>query len=208
MYADAPLDQPVYQPGNSLIQTYPWFDAEGYRLVRPGRRRLRRFPTPPLHLHGGPRERLFYDFDPNALSAPRRLALKRFAHLERSMSPDFLERAGNRVAWIAIHNRAPQPPVAMSKIALIKWRKGLRFPGGPHSVSERLHLSKTWGALLHFKFMDLPSQAAYKSKRAQHANKGAYYNRILAKGGFERSPLYHGSRRYQSWRDLAECGLL
>jgi hypothetical protein len=208
MYADAPLDKAVYQPGASMLATFPFFDADGYRLVAPKRKHLRHFPVPALDMHGGPRERLFYDFSERSLSAPRRWVVRSFAHLHRSMRPDSAERAGNLLTRLALSGRAPRPPLVMSKIGLLKWRRGLGFPGGPHAISMPLPLSANWGALLHFKFMDLPAQTAYSTARGQHAKQSAHYRAIQARGEYHRSPVYAGSRRYGSWRDLLECGLL
>jgi Glycosyl transferase family 2 len=208
MYADAPLDSPVYQPGASMLAAFPFFDSEGYRLVGRKRKHTRHHPVPALDMHGGPRERLFYDFCPEALSAPRRWAVQRFAHLQRPMHAGLGARAANLLARLALSGKAPRPPLVMSKIALLKWRQGLTFPGGPHAVSEPLPLSANWGALLHFKFLDLPGQAAYSATRGQHAKGAVHYQTIEARGGYHRSPIYAGSRRYTNWRDLLGCGLL
>ena len=208
MYADAPLDQTVYEPGQSMLAAFPYFDADGYRLVEPRRKRLRKFPTPPLDLYGGPRERLFYDFRPKSLRGLRALAVRRLAGLERSMRPGFWERRGNLLARLALQGKAPYPPLIISKVVMVRWRQGLRFPGGPHSVSQNVTLSELWGALLHFKFIDLPFEASYRAARQQHAGNGLYYKHLERKSGFERSPIYPGSRRYESWRDLLDCGLL
>jgi hypothetical protein len=208
MYADAPLDSSIYQAGASMLASFPYFDADGYRLVAPKRKHQGHYPVPGLDLHGGPRERLFYNFRREALSAPRRWAIQRFTHLRRSMQPDLAGQAGNLLARLALSGKAPRPPLLMSKIALLKWQRGLVFPGGPHAVSKPLPLSANWGALLHFKFIDLPSQAAYSAARGQHAKRSAHYQTVLARGGYDRSPIYAGSRRYTSWRDLLACELL
>ena len=208
MYADARLDEPVYQPGASMLAAFPFFDADGYRLVAAKRKHRKHFPIPALDMHGGPRERLFYNFSPDALSAPRRWAVKRFAHLHRAMQPTPAEQAGNLLARIALSGKAPRPPLLMSKIALLKWRPGLSFAGGPHAVSAPLPLSANWGALLHFKFIDLPGQVAYTAARGQHAKGAVHYKTLQARGDYHRSPMYEGSRRYAGWRDLLPFGLL
>lgn len=208
MYADAPLDRTVYTQGQSMLDAFPFFDADGYRLVRPRLKHLKAFPTPPLDMHGSPRERLFYDFRADALPAPRGWAVRRFAHIGRRMTPGGLERFGNTLARMALSGKAPRPPLVMSKIGLLRWREGLAFSGGPHAVSAPLPLSAVWGALLHFKFMDLPAEVAYRAARKQHAGGAKHYAKVEAKGGFSRSPVYEGSRRYRSWRDLADCALL
>jgi hypothetical protein len=208
LYADAPLDAAAYQPGQSMLAAFPFFDADGYRLVRPRFKHLKQYPTPPLDMYGTPRERLFYDFSADAIAGPRGWAIRRFAHLGRSMTPSGLERLGNTFARMALSGKAPRPPLVMSKIGLLKWRKGLRFSGGPHAVSEAMALSALWGALLHFKFMDIRGEAAYRAARGQHAGGAKHYAKVEARGGFGRSPVHGGSRRYASWRDLVDCRLL
>ena len=64
MYADAPLNSTAYQAGQSMLAAFPYFDVDGYRLVCPRLKTLLLYPTPPLEMYGGPRERLFYDFTP------------------------------------------------------------------------------------------------------------------------------------------------
>lgn len=54
LYADAPLDAVRYQPGQSLIEAFPWFDGTGYV-----RRDSNDFPY--FRLHGGVRARLYHD---------------------------------------------------------------------------------------------------------------------------------------------------
>ena len=54
LYAEAPLDEVRYMPGESLIEAFPWFDATGYV-----RRDSNDFPY--FRLHGGCRARLFYE---------------------------------------------------------------------------------------------------------------------------------------------------
>lgn len=209
MYADAPLTRALYWPGDSMLAAFPYFDAEGYRLIPPKRKHRLRFPTPSLDLYGGARERLFYNVPVRGRKNPRpRWAVRRFGHLKRSMSPTFLERVGNRLARMAARKKVRHPPLLASKIGLLKWRKGIRFSGGPHAVSEALPLSQSWGALLHFKFIDFATQIDYKAERGQHCGESAHYKLLQGKGEFHRSPFYDGSRRFNDWRDLRECGLM
>jgi hypothetical protein len=208
MYADAPLDQISFQPGQSMLATFPYFDGDSYRLVRPRLKHLLLYPTPPLEMHGGARERLFYDFSVESLTGLRRLIVKRFTHLGIVMSSGFWSRVRTTLARIALSGKAPRPPLVMSKLSLMKWREGMRFSGGPHCVSQTLKLSPLWGAYLHFKFIDLPKEVAYQVERGQHAGGAVHYKKVAQKAGFERSAIYKGSRRYESWRDLLRCGLL
>lgn len=54
MYADVPLDACTYEPGQSLIEAFPWFDGSGYV-----RRESNDFPY--FRLFGGCRARVFYE---------------------------------------------------------------------------------------------------------------------------------------------------
>jgi tetratricopeptide (TPR) repeat protein len=54
MYAEAPLDEVAYEPCQSLIEAFPWFDATGYV-----RRDSNDFPY--FRLLGGARARVFHD---------------------------------------------------------------------------------------------------------------------------------------------------
>jgi hypothetical protein len=207
MYADAPLTRALYWPGDSMLAAFPFFDADGYRLIPAKRKHRWKFPPPPLDLYGGARERLFYNGAERKRRKPR-WAVRRFGHVRRSLTPGFLERVGNRLARMAARKKVRHPPLLASKIALLKWRTGLRFSGGPHAVSQALPLSQNWGALLHFKFIDFAAQTAYKVERAQHCGESVHYKLLQSKGEFHRSPFYDGSRRYHDWRDLRECGLI
>ena len=53
MYAAEPMDALTYEPGTSLIEAFPYFDAEGYV-----RRDSHIFPF--VDIHGGCRTRIFY----------------------------------------------------------------------------------------------------------------------------------------------------
>jgi glycosyltransferase involved in cell wall biosynthesis len=53
MYSAVPLEEVDYQPGTSLIEAFPWFDASGYEQVD-----SHTFPF--FSIHGGCRSRLFY----------------------------------------------------------------------------------------------------------------------------------------------------
>jgi len=194
-----------------LIERYPYFDSDGYRLLRPSRKFFKKFPTPPLEMYGGPRERLFYHFDVNSLNAVFKWLLQRFAPVNRSVNITALASARDRFARLLLGPWMPRPPLVMSKIPLIKWSRDLRFPGGPHAVSGKRLLSEVWGALLHFKFMDFVGETRYRAARGQHA-KGAIHYKLyedkISTTNFNINPYYAGSRRYTGWRDLTACHLL
>lgn len=211
MYADHSNASSADANVQPLVKAFPFFDAEGYRLLRPSGRFLKKFPTPPLELLGGPRERLFYDFDVRSLNPLARWVLRTFSSLDRSMKTGALASLGDRFARLVLRGSMPRPPLVMSKIPLLKWRKGLQFPGGPHAVSDRLPLSQVWGALLHFKFMDFVNETKYRAARGQHAKEAVHYKLYeehIGTLGQNVSPYFSGSRRYGGWQDLATCGLL
>lgn len=54
LYSESPLDEVRYEPGQSLIDAFPWFDGSGYV-----RRDSNDFPY--FRLHGGCRARVFYE---------------------------------------------------------------------------------------------------------------------------------------------------
>ena len=58
LYAAEQLDQVRYTQGRSLIESFPWFDAEGY-----ARRDSNDFPY--FRLHGGARARVFHAHPPS-----------------------------------------------------------------------------------------------------------------------------------------------
>ena len=53
MYPAAPLEEVTYEPGTSLIESFPWFDTDGYV-----QRDTHTFPF--VSMHGGSRSRFFY----------------------------------------------------------------------------------------------------------------------------------------------------
>ncbi|MEK0085615.1 tetratricopeptide repeat protein [Benzoatithermus flavus] len=71
MYADTPLDAVVYEPGQSLIEAFPWFDATGYV-------RCDSNDFPYFRRHGGCRARVFHE-TPNAGPVLQKVPLIRWA---------------------------------------------------------------------------------------------------------------------------------
>lgn len=207
MYAAEALNAARYAPGQSMLAQFPFFDSDGFRLAPPSSKHLRRFPTPGLDLLGGTRERLFERGRvPNTL---QRWIIRRFQGLDRELMPGRLEAAALQLAHGLVKRCFPRPPLVMSKVPLIRWRRGMSFPGGPHSLSPRVRLADVWGALLHFKYIDVAGETAYKVARGQHAKGSVHYKAMLTQQDkFDRPALYAGSRRYQSSQDLLACGLL
>ncbi|MFA5121654.1 glycosyltransferase family 2 protein [Zavarzinia sp.] len=207
MYAAEALDRSAYRRGESMLEHFPWFDGDGFRLAPPSSKHLRRFPTPGLDLLGGTRERLFERRNPP--NAFQRWLIRRFQGLDRTLMPGPLEAFCLQLVNGLVKRRFPRPPLVMSKVPLVRWRDGMAFPGGPHSLTPRVALGDVWGALLHFKYIDVAAETAYKAARGQHAKGSVHYHAMLAQPEkFARPALYEGSRRYRSSADLLACGLL
>lgn len=68
----------------------------------------------------------------------------------------------------------------MSKVPLVRWRKGQRFRMSTHEFDTPMKLAPMRGALLHFKmFDDLPRKCEIEMERGQHF-KGSREYRVLA----------------------------
>ena len=99
----------------------------------------------------------------------------------------------------------------MSKVALINWRKGLRFSGGVHRIEQKLTLADDWAALLHFKYLsDFSQRTEEAAQREQHASHGHHYklynshkDEVVSCGAY-----YDGSRRFNGTNDFENFGLL
>ena len=69
----------------------------------------------------------------------------------------------------------------VSKVPLVRWRKGMRFLYSTHSLSH-VTTAKVTGALLHFKFLsDFHDRVETEVARGEH---------------------YDGAREYRAYRDL------
>ncbi len=212
MYADEPLKDHRFSGGN-LKEAFPFFDspsdpAFSYRLLPPAKRFLKRFPTPPICAYGGVRERLFFS-ESHSTSIIAAWLLRKFAHFNRPLNPNFFQSIENSVTRQLTKKRFGANPFSMTKIGLVKWEKGMKLPGGPHAVSRRLKLAATTGAFLHFNFTNGISGVEYVVKRGQHAGGSVIYKKILDKPDlFEMSPYCDISRRFTGPNSFIDCGLL
>ena len=97
-----------------------------------------------------------------------------------------------------------------SKIPLLKYRPGQFLRLGFHTI-EGARLSARQAAVLHFKYLqDFHEKVARESARNVYWNGAAEYKAYAAL--LAKNPdftLWHpGSARYESWRSLAEAGLV
>ncbi len=212
MFRDAPLGEQPYD-GGSLIEAYPLFDdptdpVDGYRLLPAATRFQRKYPTPPICAYGGVRERMFYRSG-RKLARWQRTLLEKYAHIGRPLDPKGWDWWTYRITRRAVKRWLGTDPFQMTKIALVKWRTGMRVPGGPHALTQSLKLSETSAAYLHFKFVGGADRFQYNSDRGQHAAGGAYYQQIMdAEQALSELPTRDSTRRYSSSRDFEDLGLI
>ena len=211
MYADKPLAEHVF-PGGTLAdlrQAFPLFDRlEGwnYRFIMTGRKSRKKFPTPQRYVSGGLYERLISTY--HRKPAPlQRFFLARYADLSTSQNLTGREYMINLLArrFLRPFHAGPRRNLNLTKLTLIRWRKGMQFFGGAHSVNRRLQLSERRGALLHYRFTRGGRGLRYLAERGQHARGGAYYRQLLDDEGLARSPVGEASTGF---RDDASLGPL
>ncbi|WP_233252553.1 glycosyltransferase family 2 protein [Maritimibacter sp. 55A14] len=196
MYADLPLSEHEYR-GGGLLEAFPLFDGPDSYFMLPAASRFRRkYPTPFMMAYGGMRDRLFFGRHGIAGRFPR-LLMERFGGLNAPFNPGPARRVLARVTRRAARAHLPRDPFTCTKLALIKWRKGMTFSGGSHAVTGRLKLSERSAVLLHFKFTRGEAGLEYIAKRGQHAGGGRYYRKILENQDIlTASPISAHTRRF------------
>lgn len=209
MYADLPLRDHRFDAaaGRSLAASFPLFDGPGeaplgYMLHWPAKRFHAAYPTPPLRVVGGLRERLF-NHRLRRLGPLRRRLVQSVSGLDGPLSPEGWH--ARRLALARrLTKRAFKGTLNVAKLPLVKWRAGLRYGGGPHAVNARLPLSESVGALLHYKFTRGADGLAYVAERGQHADGSRYYRSMLAREAvFAASPVGPTTRVYEGPASLA-----
>ena len=133
-------------------------------------------------------------------------------------SPDFpfiKIRGGPRRRCFWDANTNSRPP-ALSKVPLIKWKRGYRYISNPPSSTHSMFAApqtvpEICGALLHFKFLaDFHQRAKIESSREQLYAAAIQYKQYLKKMGENPNMNLHyeGSVRYQSSATLLEHRLI
>ena len=208
MYSDKPMAELDYKPGGHLVETCPYFDGTGYRLMD-RRCDLDTYPTPFAYLYGGPRERMFSSERHSTLLD--RLALRTLFNARRTRPLGPAGRFLAKRAARSLRNGRTEPSAVMSKVPLVKWQRGMTACPGQHIIGRKLELSRQRGALLHFKYLqDFPEKARTAAERGQYANNSAHYKSYLQfldrieNGSF----LYPESRRYSGPEEMVRAGLL
>ena len=213
MYPPGPLRDVAYEAGRPFLEACPMFDGEGYRL-RPRDPADARRASPPIALRGGARERLFHEprrRRPTALE--RRVAAMAFSPKRRlsSAGASPLARRLDEAVFRLLRPTIPKGAPNMTKLPLVRWRRGLAFSRGPHRLSPPVGIAEEWGALLHFKYLDdFASKTRHALERGQHFDGASEYRRYDAEAArlMEGGAAYEGSRRFGGVEDLEAAGLM
>ena len=212
MYSREPLDEVRLNPGDDLLDVYPYFDARGYslqfRLERVGN------TTPAWRLRGGSRERIFFS-EQTPVRFLQQLAAAWYFDIGRDQPPlpARIRGIGAQVDKLArkfLLKRSPE----LGKIPLLRWDNALGIQNdlsAMHWLSPQLLISTCWGAVLHLKhlpdYKDRVKEAVDQNLYGQADDEYKRYHEVLQQGDdilyFNRS-----SRRFESTADLIDVGLM
>jgi len=204
--ADKPLAEHVFK-GGSLREAFPLFDRleeQNYRFLMHPSRFLEKYPTPTRFVTGGMVERLFSDPTNKPPSPLARYFLMRCADLTTLHNLARSGRMMNRLARILLKRHLPPLHLDLAKLALIRWRRGMQFSGGPHATNRPLRLSEKRGVMLHYRFTRGAEGIRYLARRGQHAKDGAYYQRFLQGKTLCMSPAGTVTSRYVDETSLGD----
>lgn len=203
MYADRPIAEVAFNEDGRLLDAFPLFDGEGYWIAPPKRSSLAVLPTPPMLLFGGARTRLGRR---GARSARDRVETLLRRHLMDWRNPAH-PRPGARKAHEWLTRSRTGAGGTKSKVALIRWERGIRFPGANHRISKDIPLAPDWAAILHFRLMPdyVARENAWNIRKARtDADERNRYHQAAEQA----DPVWEGTRRLNSWRDLRDAGLI
>jgi len=195
MYTDRPIAEHV--AGDSpLFETFdhyddPLKDPTAYRAALMPRRFRTDFPLPNTMLLGGMRDRLFGDHTASPLARwLQRDALRQPRHLPPIRLP--LAALAKKLSPA----RGARPPLNQTKVPLVKWRKGLRYNGGAHHLSQPLKPATEYCVLLHYPITRGTEGINYTVTRGQHAHGSAHYRTIGNRASLDTlNPVYSGTSR-------------
>ena len=111
-------------------------------------------------------------------------------------------------AW-AVHRHFMQRRIRLgagSKVPLIRWQRGIRFPGSNHRINAKLSLAPDWAALLHFRLMSdyVAREATWDARKARKDTDRIERYRDIANAHLK----WEGTRQLIDWRDLERAGLI
>ena len=183
MYRPGGLDVQAFDgsgPITSAIRHFddPARDPLACRMYALPRRFAARWPTPEVGTFGGARDRLFYGGA--ARFGPLRRALARLFSPVRSPVLTPLSRLRERaLRSIFAPRKGRLTEINLTKLGLIRWKRGSMFYGGPHSVKPAYRLSRETGVLLHYAFAAGAEGIAYIAERGQHDGGSGHYKTML-----------------------------
>lgn len=203
MYADKSITDHIATDA-PLIDQFPFFDDPvadpvNYRvMMTPSGHFRKNHPTPNTESYGGMRDRVF-GRGIAAHGPLGRFLLRNTIGRSRTISPR--ERAMQKLISRLLR---PRPsPLVITKLALVKWVKGMRHSGAQHHVTHVLRVSEETGAYLHFPITRGKAGLSYISTRGQHAGGSKAYSDALGQEDrLAQSPLYSGSKHYTHSSDL------
>lgn len=203
MYSDVPFNEARYT-GGSLTEAFPFFDGPDhhFRLIAP-RRFRKKYPTPDHMVFGGVRQRLFLPLDIYGNSWR-----ERFFRGASTVNGGFGFRGASGLAAYAaralIKSRLKKRNLFnLTKVPLVRWRKGWFYYNGAHALSAPARLSREKMALLHFCFAAGSSGFEHKAARGEHANGSEFYQKMLHSDQARRSsPVFTGTEKYTSEKSL------
>lgn len=205
MYGYGDLDSLNYLAGAPFLSYCPLFDSEGYILV-PRDINRREDLTPPEYIIGGTRQRLF--FEKRAPNYFERTLIRKFFSLERRHNLGHLQAPLAWVTWRAVKSRLAKARPAMSKVPLFRWQLSDEICKGYHSVRRAMTVSKEWGSLLHFKYLqDFESRAINGAVEGQLGFHYRHYQDRLMTEKLEKI-VHARSRRFEGVQSLIEVGLM
>lgn len=211
MYPQGPLKEQSYRPGESFLDTCPWFDGDGYRYNPLKGSHGKRYRTPARHVFGGTRERLFHQQAKRPKTALDRLLLSSVFSLRARTPSSAPARRLDHLLFKLVKNALPSPAAVQSKVPLLKWVAGTRFSGGVHGIDREISVAPDWGVLLHFKYLDdFRSKVNEAIARKQHTDNAGHYLDYNTQMDLlmDHGLYYGGSVRFEGTGSLLRCGLL
>lgn len=197
MYADNPLGEHIYM-GGPLLQSFPMFDdphrdPTGTWMERGAGRFLKNWPTPELSVVGGMRQRLI------ASQSTQRMPVR---HLGRRLFGRLRDHQGraSKIGRLLTKHPGTLPAYLLTKVPLVKWKRGFRFYGGAHSLNAAVTVSSERAALLHFPVTRGAEGLQDIISRGQHAANSGHYKALLEVAQI--NPMYYGTRELRSLSDL------
>jgi len=207
MYKEGGLVDQLYSGQAALEAEFKLYDDPrkdplSHRFMAAPSRFLKRWPVPSMIMYGGMRDRMFFRSD-TAYYPWSAFVFSRLPTL-RNVQPKGVKLAFERFMKPFLgRRRTTLPPINLTKIPLIKWRKGLQFYGGAHAISAPLALAQETGVVLHFPITRGIEQVRYIAARGQHAAGGAYYQKLVdEKSEAAKSIRYSGTSQFSSSRDV------